>query len=334
MRDLRPYICTFENCTKPDRLHQSRYDWSNHEVDFHRREWFCNWCLETCPTRAEFKDHLSASHTGICGAELEVVVERCERAIQSAQPCPICNGLFFPRQLQSHLGRHLQQLAIFALPIPEESDDEGEDECEGSETESVLGSFHSNPDQSPVVTDTLENGSQSIEKEIPASVKGTQSYEVDDSRNSQSDLPSISDPTAPSSSIPHGLDSDHWPPDRTEVPSPRPSGHQEINTADIQPVPSAKSGETGGAEHNPPLVTKEQCLAIFERFIDTEKPGIRKFYPNQDSLAVKATEGIAIIDRFVREGCSVGGATDLVLLTLYDVVLLTGFTRSSPFNIR
>lgn len=163
----------------------------------------------------------------------EAVADRCERAVQSAQPCPICNVEYSPRQLESHLGRHLQQLAIFALPKEtDDTDDEDEDEEDGgSATGSTLGSFDSNPDQTEPV---------------------------------RADLP--------------------W-------------------------------------------ASRNLCLAIFEKFIDTEKPGLRAFYPDTDSLFAKVTDGVAIINRFVSEGCPMEIASDLVIMTLYDVVIFTGLTR-------
>lgn len=116
-RDLRPYVCTFKDCPKPDRLFDSRHDWYNHEVEVHRREWFCNACDQPFPTKALFESHLRQNHPDLfTEAHLQAVVDRCERAIDSEQACPLCEEECFPGQLQSHLARHMQQLALFTLP--------------------------------------------------------------------------------------------------------------------------------------------------------------------------------------------------------------------------
>lgn len=182
------------------------------------------------PTKTEFMLHLSAHHPEM---EFQAVADRCERAVQSAQPCPICNVEYSPRQLESHLGRHLQQLATFALPKEaDETDDEEADMEDGeSATASALGSFDSNPDQ-------------------PKAVKP--------------DLPSVSN---------------------------------------------------------------EMCLSIFEKFIDSEKPGLRRIYPDSDSPPAKATEGELIIEQLIEDGWSVNTARELVIITLYDIIIFNGLTR-------
>jgi len=51
------------------------------------------------------------------------MVNRCERPIQSAQKCPLCAEELLPNRLQRHLGKHLQQVALFVLPRPEINDE-------------------------------------------------------------------------------------------------------------------------------------------------------------------------------------------------------------------
>ena len=64
-RDLQPYICTFENCAKPDRLFGSRQDWYDHEFQDHRREWFCAICTQACPTPTALEEHVKISHADL-----------------------------------------------------------------------------------------------------------------------------------------------------------------------------------------------------------------------------------------------------------------------------
>lgn len=123
-------MCTFPDCTKPDRLFGTRQDWYDHEVEFHRREWFCNSCVEVFRTRSQLREHLWVAHPNIVtGAQplaIDRVVDRCERAIDSVQACPLCVGEYTSQRLRGHLARHMQQLALFALPRMDGLDEDGE----------------------------------------------------------------------------------------------------------------------------------------------------------------------------------------------------------------
>ncbi|KAJ5549320.1 hypothetical protein N7513_006554 [Penicillium frequentans] len=75
--DLMPYVCIAPTCLTPHRLYQSR------------REWF---------------EHLQRQHSMTPENMAEV-------------DCPLCQSPNQPgRSLEKHLGRHLEELALFALP--------------------------------------------------------------------------------------------------------------------------------------------------------------------------------------------------------------------------
>lgn len=40
--DLRPYLCTFEDCTSPNETYENRNTWFHHEPQNHRRSWACS----------------------------------------------------------------------------------------------------------------------------------------------------------------------------------------------------------------------------------------------------------------------------------------------------
>ena len=81
-KDIKPYVCTFPECSMPDRLYDSRREWYFHESTEHRREDFvCSLC----------KDTLNSS-----------------------------------KQYERHVARHLEELALFALPRIEIDDAEGD----------------------------------------------------------------------------------------------------------------------------------------------------------------------------------------------------------------
>ena len=83
-RDIKPYVCTFPDCSLSDRLYDSRREWFFHEKTEHHREDFV---------------------------------------------CPLCRDtLSSPKQYERHVARHLEELALFALPRTEIEDAEDDDE--------------------------------------------------------------------------------------------------------------------------------------------------------------------------------------------------------------
>ncbi|KAJ5431423.1 hypothetical protein N7445_009155 [Penicillium cf. griseofulvum] len=83
--DLMPYICIFLDCSTPHRLYDSRREWYFH--------------LQS--------QHSIADDSSVC------------------PDCPLClSSISSGRQFERHVGRHLQELALFALPRfgPEEDD--------------------------------------------------------------------------------------------------------------------------------------------------------------------------------------------------------------------
>ncbi|KAJ5615183.1 Zinc finger C2H2 [Penicillium hordei] len=82
--DLMPYLCVFPSCPTPHRLYESR------------REWF---------------SHLQSQHSIPETPNVHV-------------DCPLCLSSHpSGKQLERHVGRHLEELALFALPRSEEDDD-------------------------------------------------------------------------------------------------------------------------------------------------------------------------------------------------------------------
>ncbi|KAJ5629739.1 Zinc finger C2H2 [Penicillium herquei] len=83
--DLLPYLCVFPNCPSPHRLYESRREWFSHIQSQH-----------------------SISSDGAAGNV----------------SCPLCmSSVSSGKHLERHIGRHLEELALFALPRSEEDDD-------------------------------------------------------------------------------------------------------------------------------------------------------------------------------------------------------------------
>ena len=118
--DLQPYVCTFLNCPKGNELYGSQREWFEHEVQLHRREWYCNTCSRPYLQRERFQEHIKAEHPElVTEGYFETVISRCERAIVSGITCPLCGMELTLQTLEKHLGLHLQEVALFALPLPE-----------------------------------------------------------------------------------------------------------------------------------------------------------------------------------------------------------------------
>ncbi len=125
-KDIKPYVCTFTDCSVPDRLYDSRREWYLHETTEHRRDGFlCVLCRDT----------LNSS-----------------------------------KQYERHVARHLEELALFALPRTEMDDVEDDEDdvfdtralsvkyrafakADGVTVDNVYSSYHSDHSSLASVTD-------------------------------------------------------------------------------------------------------------------------------------------------------------------------------------
>jgi uncharacterized C2H2 Zn-finger protein len=126
-QDLRPYFCTFRDCSQESHMYEGRHEWFAHESEMHRREWFCRKCKKAFPSSEDFREHLLKQHKHLMSdskEHLEALIARGGRAIEEKQKCPLCREEHAPKQLRSHLGRHLEQISLFILP---EDSEENED---------------------------------------------------------------------------------------------------------------------------------------------------------------------------------------------------------------
>ncbi|CZR68675.1 uncharacterized protein PAC_18574 [Phialocephala subalpina] len=160
-RDLKPYVCTFKECDL--KMFRSRNEWWLHELHNHRREWICATCDAPFDSKSSFIGHLRSSHnTTLSGSQLDGLVLKSEEPINKipASACMLCDeweaNLLNPKQdakraflndgakvepcgalahFRRHLGRHMEQLALFALPMAE--GDNMEDDSAGDDDEVV-----------------------------------------------------------------------------------------------------------------------------------------------------------------------------------------------------
>ncbi|KAK7417458.1 hypothetical protein QQX98_004578 [Neonectria punicea] len=126
--DLQPYVCTFEDCI-PD-MFSSRSEWFKHELDLHRREWHCSICNKPgaiCGSAKDLKYHFDTAHgKEITAKQMGLVLKACERPLKyfDTFSCPLCNDwkpsvrqVEDTKEFGRHLARHLQQIALEALPL-------------------------------------------------------------------------------------------------------------------------------------------------------------------------------------------------------------------------
>lgn len=100
LADIRPYICTFSACKDKLVTFSTRELWEDHEFSEHR---------------------------------LEKVWQRTE--------CPLCLTFVAPKRgdLMTHVGKHMEQIALTALPPEIDFDPESEAESSGEDTYNVDG---------------------------------------------------------------------------------------------------------------------------------------------------------------------------------------------------
>ncbi|KAL1985602.1 hypothetical protein VTN96DRAFT_7582 [Rasamsonia emersonii] len=134
LRDLQPYICTYESCPQPDQLFNSRQLWVEHENIFHRRVWRCHEhpvLLYHSPE--SLVAHLHREHTdSMTERQIEGLVDICVTSLVDDRPvCPIClatGGSFDDDSFENHLAHHQERIALFALPRSITVDDDSTDQ--------------------------------------------------------------------------------------------------------------------------------------------------------------------------------------------------------------
>ncbi|EXM00559.1 hypothetical protein NOF04DRAFT_3558 [Fusarium oxysporum II5] len=125
--DLRPYICLEKDCETPGREFSRRHQWMEHVRQIH-------WKLYSCPLACELEfsspseciKHVFRSHAvSVTTRDLDALVYLSQKPmdIKQGNPCPICAEMMrSTSQYQRHVGRHQEQLALFALPTVETDD--------------------------------------------------------------------------------------------------------------------------------------------------------------------------------------------------------------------
>jgi hypothetical protein len=192
--DLRPYVCTFAGCRTG--LFTDQRKWFEHESR-HRMQWHCLLCHKhDIKSEGAFRAHILTHDDNITVDQLDTLSKAAQRPSNSyqASDCPFCRTwdeklrqdstryeqpTVTPNQFMKHVGSHMRQLALFALP--REYTEEAEDTSSPSDkvgvknAESVsmstsnAGSSHRG-DESPIIqveTGTVDQTHQMKAQDIP-----------------------------------------------------------------------------------------------------------------------------------------------------------------------
>lgn len=119
-------MCTYGDCDLYDYFFDSKDAWFKHETQHHRTKLFCN--TEDHPeyeSEHDFLLHMSLDHDhkmdNVQFALVKDMFLRPSRGVEG-----ICNLCTRPaKRLKSHLASHLEQLALFAIPIVNETTGSG-----------------------------------------------------------------------------------------------------------------------------------------------------------------------------------------------------------------
>ncbi|KAF4445872.1 transcription factor [Fusarium austroafricanum] len=170
--DLRPYTCLLSPCTESNTDFDRRHNFQSHVLKYHWKSWSCPFkCEGSFSSAAELAQHVKAQHLQ-SGTEDEIraVVSFGEESAlgDTGNECLVC-GLTVcgVKKYIKHVGRHLEQLALFALPSldgEEELDDAESDEQNSAKSSLGANSSHDSsealsPDlkpPGPIRTGTLD----------------------------------------------------------------------------------------------------------------------------------------------------------------------------------
>lgn len=159
--DLRPYICLESSCETPHQEYSRRNQWYSHLVQSHWRVWPCPFhCDEEMLSADALSAHLLQTHSqSLRAEEIEYAVEKDTTKPKniSEVACPLCQEvLMSTRMYVKHVGKHQEDLALFALPKLEIPEDDCSVIAEGIE-ETIVSSNQHPLDPQSIITLTLNS---------------------------------------------------------------------------------------------------------------------------------------------------------------------------------
>ncbi|KAF7539572.1 hypothetical protein G7054_g2051 [Neopestalotiopsis clavispora] len=119
--DLRPYVCLCMDCPIAGAEFGRRHEWMQHMLQNHWLDWRCLFCVhEPFTSASRLRNHLQYLHAQLVPEEgIETAINICEHpsSFDANTKCPLCDcSLGDARAYRHHVGRHLEDIALFVLP--------------------------------------------------------------------------------------------------------------------------------------------------------------------------------------------------------------------------
>ncbi|KAK6514615.1 hypothetical protein TWF281_004813 [Arthrobotrys megalospora] len=128
--DIRPYTCTFPNCSRPFHTYLTRKEWEDHIKAEHFQIWRCFICSESGQTvefqsKQDMQNHLQIEHQDTIEArEVTIFVDASYSMRQPENAgCPVCPVLQNDADLE-HIARCVHDFSLRSLPLPSGTDQE------------------------------------------------------------------------------------------------------------------------------------------------------------------------------------------------------------------
>ena len=171
--DLQPYICTFTGCEDELLQFSSRAAWADHELSKHRIDqfWDCPECSNKSSSAVDWEEHLLTIHQRLYSQPKLQILKQTAYKPQSrpveSEECPLCRVVLGKsrRAFVKHVGRHMEEIALVALPR-----ENLEDSNEESVSTGQKPSLHSDRPLSPA---SLPDEDISGHMERPSSSKSS-----------------------------------------------------------------------------------------------------------------------------------------------------------------
>jgi hypothetical protein len=131
--DLRPYMCTYLPCDEGLNAFPTRKMWAKHEFGNHRnsKHWVCYQCRLQFESPSEWENHVKDVHGIVFSitqrASAISMAEASKAQAMEIQKCPLClkQGMKTQREFTTHVGKHMEAIALAALPRDADTDSEG-----------------------------------------------------------------------------------------------------------------------------------------------------------------------------------------------------------------
>src|ERR1700722_3696782 len=129
--DLKPYICTYENCPSAFVTFPDRKSWAQHEFSYHRSDviFKCDDCDRELTNEAAFSAHVEEYHIAKPSntqllAQAAAAAREMRHHPANEQSCPLClqNGWQDERKFIAHVARHMEDIALGAVPRNDDTD--------------------------------------------------------------------------------------------------------------------------------------------------------------------------------------------------------------------